>query len=68
MSGSALNGEREEEGGIEKILEEETNVSVVIKHLCGGAYPQPTQPGMDQISIKTPNRNPKCRLFLKIDQ
>ena len=56
-----MNGEREEEGGIEKILEEETNVSVVIKHLCGGAYPQPTQPGMDQISIKT--QNPACRLY-----
>jgi hypothetical protein len=31
-----------------------------------GPPPPPIFPIMDQISIKTPN--PKCRLFLKIDQ
>jgi hypothetical protein len=40
--------------------------SVVFKHTEGGGGPPFNAQPTDQISIKTPN--PKCRLFLKIDQ
>jgi hypothetical protein len=57
---------RLEAGGWGSRAQDGWPLKIVIKIIVNPTFRQVRMIAMDQISIKTPN--PKCRLFLKIDQ